>query len=100
LIDFASLYCGYSLFSNLLKEITMLPGLAGLAVVGVRCALASDLGVPGRLPEGIDRGEGREMSLGLTPGEFLGDGLGEIGLRESITCRADSRIDWLYKGAH
>jgi hypothetical protein len=92
LISFASLYCGYSLSSNLLKEITMLPGVAGLAVVGVRWGLASDFGVPGRLPEGFDRGEGREMGLGLVLGEFLGDGLGETGLREFITFHLECRI--------
>jgi len=83
-----------------LKEITMLPGVAGLAVVGVRCALASDFGVPGRLPEGFDRGEGREMGLGLVLGEFLGDGLGETGLRELITCHVESRVVRVCKGAH
>lgn len=59
----------------------MLPGVAGLVAVEVKVAPVNDLGVPGRLLEGFDRGDGRERGFGLVLGDALGDGLGEMGFR-------------------
>lgn len=43
-----------------------------------------DLGVPGRLPECVLRGDGRSDGLGDARGELRGLGRGERGLREAI----------------
>lgn len=64
-----------------------MPGLDGLAGIGVRFALPVDLGVPGRLREGFDNGDGRDCrrERGEALGELRGDGRGEIGFSVFIT---------------
>jgi hypothetical protein len=65
------------------------PGLDGLVGIGVSTGLVLNLGVPGRLREGLDNGDGRERAgeRGEALGELRGDGRGEMGLRVLISKR-------------